>query len=244
MSTTKKQAANATSQVIEASTHGLDGFDGRAIVRAVSEAFTQASIARDASDAKAAAAFTVCSEAQRVRARNATLDRDAWSNSWRSSVKGILPQLHAAGIEWVEQTSTTLNDGSERIGYRLTSYGQNISSDANQVGQYDIDADEAGSLQAVRKAIKAAKEAEAEAELTDEQRECQEKAVELVAGFKLLQKLLAEAESAEAYDLALSDMADMIEANTPIEVPAEAAEATEVTDDNIDELTELMQATA
>lgn len=243
MSTNKAKAANATAPVREASTHGLKGFDGRSIVKAVTEAFKQSQIAGTATEAKAAAAYSVCCEANKVRKENATLDREAWSNSWRSSVRGILPQLHASGIGWVEQTET-VKDGQSRIGYRLTSYGQNISSDANQVGQYDIDTEQAESLQGVRKAIKAAKEAEALEDMTDEQLECVARAGLLAESFKLLSALLADAESVEAYDLTLESMADLIEANTPIEVASDDEDDDEtvvVDEDDDEEIALLMQ---
>jgi hypothetical protein len=251
MTTNKdKSQAAATPAVIEGNTLGLKGFNGSAIVKAVSAAFTSANEAKTHAEAKAEAAFTVCVEAQRVRAENKLLDREAWSNSWRSSVRGILPQLHAAGIDWVEQTATTLNDGSERIGYKLSGYGQNISSDANQTGQYDIDAVKAESLQGVRKAIKACKAAEELADMSPEQLECAELAGLLDDGFKVLKQLLAEAESAEAYQVALESMAEMIELNTPIvvptavEEPAADSDVEPLSEDAALELAELITATA
>lgn len=212
---TKERAANVNENIAEAARHGLNGFDDKTVAALIIEAHERASEASTAADAKAQAAYNVCCVAQRLRRENDTLDREAWSTAWRASMKGILPRLHAAGVSWVEQTERTLKDGTVKAGFKLTSYGQNISSDASRTGAYNIDAESLESLTQVRGAIKAAIEAEAAEEMTDEQKLCREMDDTLVEGFKVLRKLLSDAESVDAYQGALDTMAELLAQNTP-----------------------------
>jgi hypothetical protein len=186
----------------------------------------------------------VCRHASKLRIDddvNSKLTSDDFASQWRYSVKGIMPQLHAAGIDWVEQTERKLADGTVSTGYKLTKYGRNISSDASQCGQYaftpnhEIDARKLDSLQECRKAIKAAKEAEALAAETDTEREMREVLEQFDTGVKLLRDLLVDSENPESVREVLTGWIDadgdifngidaMRERNTVAEVEAEAPE--------------------
>jgi hypothetical protein len=214
--------AKATQAVMQANQRGLDGFDDKQVADAIVAAHKAASLADKHSEAKAAAAYAVCCEAQRIRAINATIDAEAFASSWRYSMRGILPRLYAAKVTWVEQTERKLKSGDVEIGYKLTSYGRNISSDASQTGQYDIDAVGAGSLMGVRKAIKEAKQAEAEAAETDQERELRELRESYLELAKQAQSLLEDAESVEAWQMACEVMAELIVDNTPVISDADA----------------------
>lgn len=223
-----KVKAKGNKQVVEAKLRGLHGFSDKKVADSIIEAHSEAKAASDHAEAKAKAALAVCRESSRLRmddSENAKLTAEDWASQWRYSMRGILPRLHKAGIDWVEQTETTLKDGSVKIGYKLTGYGRNISSDANQVGQYGIDARKCDSLREVRKALEVAKTAEAEAAESEVERECRELAEVFDHGVKTLRKLLAEAESPEAWQSAIDAVAEQVEANTIPEIEAEAEAA-------------------
>ena len=223
MATSKK--ANATQAVVQANQKGLEGFEDKQVADAIVAAHKAAMLADKHSEAKAAAAYAVCCEAQRIRAINASISAEAFASSWRYSMRGILPRLYAAKVSWVEQTERKLKSGEIEVGYKLTSYGRNISSDASQTGQYDIDAIEAGSLTGVRKAIKAAKQAEAEQAETDAERELRELRESYLELAKQALDLLDDAESVEAWQTACAVMGELIVDNMPIIVETDEAEA-------------------
>jgi hypothetical protein len=223
-----KVKAKGNKQVVEAKLRGLHGFSDKAVTDAIITAHSEAAKAADHAEAKAKAALEVCRVASTLRiddAENSKLTAEDWASQWRYSMRGVLPLLHKAGIDWVEQTETTLKSGEVRIGYKLTGYGRNISSDANQCGQYDVDARKCESLREVRAALKAAKEAEAIEAESEVEAECRELSVVFDDGVKALRKLLAEAESPEAWKAAIDAVAEQVEANTIPEIETEAEAA-------------------
>jgi hypothetical protein len=223
-----KQKAKGNKQVVESKLRGLHGFDDKAVSLLIIEAAEQAATAKDASEAKAKAALRVCQIASGLRlddSENSKLTSDDWASQWRYSLRGILPRLHKAKIEWVEQTERKLKDGSTVVGYKLTGYGRNISSDANRTGQYGIDARKCDSLMEVRKAIEAAKQQESEAAESEVERTCRELAGVFDDGIKALRKLLVEAESPEAWQSAIDMLAEQVELNAIPEIEAEAEAA-------------------
>lgn len=226
-----KQAAKGNKSVVEAKQQGLHGFQDKQIADQIVEAHKQDGSAKTHAEAKAKAALKVCRIASKLRIDdeiNSKLTAEDWASQWRKSVQGVLPRLHAAGIDWVEQTERKLKDGTTQVGYKMSGYGRNISSDANQTGQYSIDARKCDSLMDVRKAIKVAKQAEAEAAETDQEKELRELSELYHQGIDALTALLVEAESAEAWQTAIDQLAEMVEANS-MEVPEiEVSETPEV----------------
>ncbi len=217
---TSKQA-NAIKEIRDAHAKGLQGFVDKDVVALFKDSHKAANAESKAAATKAQAAYELCRYANALRYSddNRNLSDEAFEQGWVYSMKGILPALKTARVSWVEKTQRKLADGSIKHGYKLTSYGQNLSSNAKAAAVWlkPEDMEQLDSLQGIRKAIKKRRDIVAEAELTDEQRKCNELAEQLKTGFALLSKLLADAESAEAYEMELVAMAEAVERNTPIE---------------------------
>lgn len=198
-----KVKADAPVEIREASQKGLKGFDDKAISDSIISAHKQALVEGKAAEAKAAAAFAVCVIAAKLRESkdNRNLADEAFTSGWRYSMRGLYPRLHAAQVSWVEQSRSKDKEGNEKVSYKLSAYGKNISSDAQQAAIYLTSAtvEESGSLMAVRKAIRNRKQELADAEMTDEQRDCQRLHAEIKQAVDAILAGLAEIESPKAY---------------------------------------------
>lgn len=177
--TGSEKQADATKPVKDASKHGLNGFDARLIVRSITAAFEASKQAKAFADLKSVAALAICKYAHKLRTSkaNASLTGESFAAGWRYDMKGLLPELHTAGIDWVKVRA----GADDRQLYALTSYGQNVSSFANQCGQYaDIKDDEDNliinfneidSYTQVMNAVKSAKRIDAQRSMNDAERE-------------------------------------------------------------------------
>lgn len=239
MATGKDTAANATPSVATAAKHGLKGFQTRKIVAAIKQAAEASALMEEQSELRAKQAFTVCTIAQSIRKQNKLLDRQAWSDSWRASIKGILPELYAAKVPWVERTDP--KDNTKSTTYKLTSYGQNISSNANQVGQFDIDAKMCGSLQSIRRAIKKIKAREASEVVAAEEAKDPNLATlrallqDFDDGVVILRGLIVEAASIPAFELECVALLERIELNQPVATEDEEEEESDDTEESEDD---------
>jgi hypothetical protein len=199
----RKTKADAPVEVRDAVKHGLNGFDDKAVADSIITAHEQSLIADTAADAKAAAAYSVCMVAAELRNSkdNANIADEAFQSGWRYSLKGIYLRLHAAGVSWVERTESKDADGNQTVAYKLTKYGRNISSNAQQ-GAILLTLEEvkaAETLQGLRKAIRDRKAELATEALTENQVLCAEAADDLQTVFDAIMAELAEIESVEAY---------------------------------------------
>lgn len=209
---TKKASkkADATAAVRKAAQEGLKGFDDKAVVDQIVTAYRKHELAEKHSEAMAEAAWKVCCLAQDIREQNKSLHREAWRSAWRKSMAGIMPQLFAKKISWVEQTERKTKNGV-KVGYKLTSYGQNISSDANRTGQFDIDAKACGGLRATREAIKAAAKAEAEANMSDADRQVSDAEKAFRKAVKGWAEVLQKTGSPDAWERAAAAVVELAE---------------------------------
>lgn len=220
----KEKQANATKPVVDAAKHGLNGFDARLIVRSITAAFEASKQAKVFADLKSVAALAICKYAHMLRTskENASLTGEAFAAGWRYDMKGLLPELHTAGIDWVKVRA----GADDRQLYALTSYGQNVSSFANQCGQYaDIKDDDDNvvidfktidSYTQVMNAVRSAKRIDAERSMNEAQR-----------NLAAAQSLYVEAAEAFAKIIKQSDLLGVVERATEVMVALILREADE-----------------
>jgi len=214
--------AAALPAVVKANAEGLTGFDASIIERQLVTAFEHAKTAKEAQEAKANAALVLCQFAHSLRVdQNAEMTSEDWSAGWRYEMKAILPRLHVAGIGWVDVRESK----DKRPLYSLSNYGQNVSSTANQCGQYaeSLAMSELESYTQVVKAIRTAKEAERAATLTEAEIELEKALTLFDEGMTVFAKQIKDSGALGVVERAIDELAKLIareaiEAEKPVPV--------------------------